>query len=150
LEVQELGIRSTAASHDTLLDINGDGKWAVTTNWLDKKNPTPRCWQPWPGTQLIHGALKDTDDPEPSKNSRATAVLRGDLSLVPGAAPQALRCLNLKPGKLPERQGPPDPTGASRDGRAPHSHARNSGASGGSNHRSPTRSLFQTSSQHGS
>jgi len=27
---------------NALLDIDGDGKWAVTTNWLDKKNPIPR------------------------------------------------------------------------------------------------------------
>jgi len=51
---------------DALLDIDGDGKWAVTTNWLDKKNPIPRYWQPWSGARLIP---KDTDYPVPSKTA---------------------------------------------------------------------------------
>jgi hypothetical protein len=54
---------------DALLDIDGDGKWALATNWLDKKNPVPRYWQPWSGTRLILDALKDTDYPAPSKTA---------------------------------------------------------------------------------
>jgi hypothetical protein len=54
---------------NALLDINGDGKWAVTTNWLDKKNPIPRYWQPWSGARLISDALKDTDYPALSKTA---------------------------------------------------------------------------------
>src|SRR5207248_3852764 len=54
---------------DVLLDIDGDGKWAIATNWLDKKNPIPRYWQPWSGARLIPDALKDTDHPALSKTA---------------------------------------------------------------------------------
>ena len=54
---------------DALLNTSGDGKWAVSTNWLDKKNPIPRYWQPWSETRLILDALKDTDYPAPSKTA---------------------------------------------------------------------------------
>jgi len=54
---------------DALLDIDGDGKWAIATNWLDKKNPIPRYWQPWSGARLIPDALKDTDYSAPSKTA---------------------------------------------------------------------------------
>src|ERR1700722_11863858 len=87
--------------------------------------------------------------PAPSK----TAGLRQCyevIALVSGAVPQALHCLDLKPGKLPEDQGPPGSTGTSGGGRTAPSHARNSSTSGGSNHRSPTCSSSQTSCQHGS
>jgi hypothetical protein len=54
---------------NALLDIDGDGKWAVATNWLDEKNPIPRYWPPWLGARLIPDALKDTDYPAPSKTA---------------------------------------------------------------------------------
>jgi hypothetical protein len=63
--------------------------------------------------------------PAPSK----TAGLRQCyevIALVSGAVPQALHCLDLKPGKLPEGQGPPGSTGTSGGSRTAPSHTRNS------------------------
>ena len=48
------------------------GKWALSANHLDGKNPIPKIWQLWTGAWLITDALKDTDYPSPPKKGWAT------------------------------------------------------------------------------
>jgi hypothetical protein len=51
------------------LNTDWNSKWALSANHLDGKNPIPKIWQPWAGTQPITDALKDTDYPPPPKKA---------------------------------------------------------------------------------
>ena len=51
------------------LNTDWNGKWALSANHLDGKNPIPKIWQPWEGARLITDALKDTDYPPPPKKA---------------------------------------------------------------------------------
>jgi hypothetical protein len=51
------------------LNTDWNGKWALSANHLDGKNPIPKIWQPWAGARLITDALKDTDYLPPPKKA---------------------------------------------------------------------------------
>jgi hypothetical protein len=121
---------------NALLDIDGDGKWAVATNWLDEKNPIPRYWPPWLGARLIPDALKDTDYPAPSKTAGPRQCYEVTLLWCPEQSRRHSIVSISSLESLPSVRTAP-------------SHARNSSTSGGSNHRTPTCSPSQTSCQHG-
>jgi hypothetical protein len=58
------------------LNTDWNGKWALSANHLDGKNPIPKIWQPWAGARLITDALKDTDYPPPLKGLGHAVVMK--------------------------------------------------------------------------